>query len=536
MQYDLFSDKPERLVLRDYQAAAQEAVYNDFNSGVRRVLCVMATGLGKTPTFVSFAMREDGRNRRTLMLFGRDKLIDQAAADVRRWSGLGYGVERAEQTAVGMDVPIVLASVQSLISRLHKYPPDAFDLIVADEAHHSLSDTWQRIITHFTKARLAGFTATGFRGDKLELGGLYDKISCEYNLKWGVANGHLCPLEAETLPVDIPVESKTLTDEDGDKAVTPYLEALANALKATALNRQVIAFLPLRKTSRAFADISRQLGFNAWHVEGGMKGLDGIFNEFRHAGQGSMLCNSRLCIEGYNCPPIDCVANFTPTNSLVDYCQKIGRGTRLHEGKGSLYIPDVLWHSAKHNLCHPAQLFAETKEVAEAMTRAADSGGVKNLDQLYNEAERQLLASREAKLAEELQSYRGRSSQKFDPVVYGLSMLNDSLIKWEPSFAWEKADVTEGQAQLLKKNGVVVGGMSKGFASELITEIVNRRSKNLCSVKQMKALLKFGYANAPQMTFDEARTVLDTEMPKRQKAWDKSRRYQAYKKRMEAQK
>ena len=57
-----------------------------------------------------------------------------------------------------------------------------------------------------------------------------------------------------------------------------------------------------------------------------------------------------------------------PTKGRSLYCQMVGRGTRLSPGKDHLLLLDFLWHTEKHELCHPASLICENEEVAQKMT------------------------------------------------------------------------------------------------------------------------------------------------------------------------
>ena len=65
---------------------------------------------------------------------------------------------------------------------------------------------------------------------------------------------------------------------------------------------------------------------------------------------------------------VDCVIVLRPTKVRSLYSQMVGRGTRLCEGKSHLLLLDFLWHTERHELCHPADLICEKKEVARKMT------------------------------------------------------------------------------------------------------------------------------------------------------------------------
>ena len=83
-----------------------------------------------------------------------------------------------------------------------------------------------------------------------------------------------------------------------------------------------------------------------------------------------------LLTEGWDCPSVDCVIVLRPTKVRGLYCQMVGRGTRLCEGKKDLLLLDFLWHTERHELCRPAHLICESPEVAEKMTENIAAAGM----------------------------------------------------------------------------------------------------------------------------------------------------------------
>ena len=71
----------------------------------------------------------------------------------------------------------------------------------------------------------------------------------------------------------------------------------------------------------------------------------------------NVLCNSMLLTEGWDCPSVDCIIVLRPTKVRSLYSQMVGRGTRLSPGKTELLLLDFLWHTERHELCHPASYF-----------------------------------------------------------------------------------------------------------------------------------------------------------------------------------
>ena len=125
-----------------------------------------------------------------------------------------------------------------------------------------------------------------------------------------------------------------------------------------------MVFLPLVKTSQKFRDILNDHGFRAAEVNGDSQDRAEVLEAFDR-GDYNVLCNSMLLTEGWDCPSVDCVVVLRPTKVRSLYCQMVGRGTRLSPGKDHLLLLDFLWHTERHELCHPASLICQDEEVAK---------------------------------------------------------------------------------------------------------------------------------------------------------------------------
>lgn len=117
-----------------------------------------------------------------MILAHRGELLQQAADKLERTSGLKCAVEKAEQTCLGEWYRVTVGSVQTLMrqKRLAQFPPNYFQTIIIDEAHHAISDSYQSILEHFPDANVLGVTATPDRGDKQNLGRVFDSLAYEY--------------------------------------------------------------------------------------------------------------------------------------------------------------------------------------------------------------------------------------------------------------------------------------------------------------------------------------------------------------------
>lgn len=99
---------------------------------------------------------------RVLILAHRGELLEQAADKLQRSTGLVSAVEKAESTCLDSWYRVVVGSVQTLQrpARLERFPRDYFGTIIIDEAHHSITDGYRRILDYFGSAKVLGVTAT----------------------------------------------------------------------------------------------------------------------------------------------------------------------------------------------------------------------------------------------------------------------------------------------------------------------------------------------------------------------------------------
>ena len=187
--------------LRPYQREAVEAIIKGFGE-FRRQLRVCPTGGGKTIEFAALAGHyQPGK---TLIIAHRDELLEQARDKILRATGITAGIEAAERTA-SLDAPVVVASVQTLIRehRRRRFAPDHFALIVVDEAHHALAESYQRLLGYFEDARVLGVTATPDRGDKRLLGDYFENVAHETTLIDLISGGYLARIRVKTIPLKI---------------------------------------------------------------------------------------------------------------------------------------------------------------------------------------------------------------------------------------------------------------------------------------------------------------------------------------------
>lgn len=211
------------------------------------------------------------------------------------------------------------------------------------------------------------------------------------------------------------VQSGDFKVSDIGTALDPYLEQIAQEMKKYCKDRKTVVFLPLVKTSQKFRDILNANGFKAAEVNGDSKDRAEILKDFEND-KYNVLCNSMLLTEGWDCPSVDCIIVLRPTKVRSLYSQMVGRGTRLCEGKDHLLLLDFLWHTERHELCHPANLICENEEVAKKMTQNLETMASSalpedvleaiDIEEAEEQAVSDVVAQREESLAKQLAEMR----------------------------------------------------------------------------------------------------------------------------------
>lgn len=503
--------------LRPYQNKAKAAVLKEWDEGNIKTLLVLPTGTGKTIVFASITEECVRRGERVLILAHRGELLEQAADKLKKATGLGAAVEKAEQSCLGSWFRVVVGSVQTLMreKRLSGFSRDYFDDIIIDEAHHAISDSYQTILRHFDKARVLGVTATPDRGDMKNLGQVFDSLAYEYTLPQAIKEGYLSPIKAVTIPLQldltgVAMQSGDFKASDIDTALDPYLYQIADEMKNYCADRKTVVFLPLVKTSQKFRDILNERGFKAAEVNGESPDRAEILEDF-DKGKYNVLCNSMLLTEGWDCPSVDCVIVLRPTKVRGLYCQMVGRGTRLCEGKENLLLLDFLWHTERHELCRPAHLICESPEVAQKMTEnmADNAGYAVDLEEAEEKAESDVVAQREEALAKTLKEMRTRKRKLVDPLQYEMSIAAEDLSSYVPAFGWECAPPSDKQKNRLEKLGIFPDEIDNaGKAALILDRLEKRRNAGLTTPKQIRLLESKGFLHVGEWSFEQASSMI----------------------------
>jgi len=502
--------------LRPYQAEARDAILHQWSVGNKKTLLVLPTGCGKTVVFASVAEDRVKKGGRVLIMAHRGELLEQAADKLKSVTGLESVLEKAESTSLGSSVPVTIGSVQSLAQpkRLERFQADYFTDIVVDEAHHCLSDSYQRVLEHFPSANILGVTATPDRGDQRNLGKYFDSKAYEYAMSQAIRDGYLCPVKAQLIPLELDIGAVGISNGDyavGEigSALDPYLEQIAQEMMHYCKGRKTVVFLPLVATSKKFCDLLNKYGLRAAEVNGNSEDRSEILERFEQ-NQFDVLCNSMLLTEGWDCPSVDCVVVLRPTKVRSLYQQMVGRGMRLCEGKDHLLLLDFLWMTDRHDLCRPSALISKDENIAKRMDERLVSGeGEYDLLEAEEEAEKDVLREREEALARELHEMRRRKRKLVDPLQYAMSIAAEDLANYVPTFAWEMAPPSEKQIQFLENRGIFAETVQNaGMASMIIDRLKRRQDEGLATPKQIRCLERYGFLQVGTWRFEDASKMI----------------------------
>lgn len=344
---------------RPYQTKCGEANLADYDNGVRRMINVMATGAGKTICFARlkelFKSRLPGQ---MLVLAHTDELVHQNADKMQDVNPhLKVSVEMGEEKA-DPNADIISGSVQSLgrlgTKRLEKFNRETVDKVVVDEAHHSTTDAYGRVLdwsgclVDGSDKLLVGVTATPQRPDGVALEDTYEKISYVYSLRQAISDGWLVRLRGfrattETKLDDVEVHNGDFVKSQLVRAVNSPRrnEQVVKTWQKLGEGRRTVVYTVDIEHAKDMAEEFKKNGIAAEAIWG--EDPDRKTKLERHrSGELTVLCNCSVLVEGYDDPAISCIVLARPTTSPVLLAQMVGRGTRLFPGKVDCIVIDVV--------------------------------------------------------------------------------------------------------------------------------------------------------------------------------------------------
>lgn len=363
---------------RYYQRIAINKTVEAIAKGQKRILLVMATGTGKTFTAFQIIHRlyKSGSKKKILYLADRNILIDQTMQnDFKPFQKVMTKVENRNMDSSYEIYMSLYHQLRSSEAQIYKqFKPDFFDLIIVDECHRSSArddSNWHEILTYFNSATQIGMTATPKETNDVSNINYFGEPIYTYSLKDGIEDGFLAPYKVIKVSLDKDLEGyrpeKGKLDEDGyeveDKEYTVHdfdrtividertqavAKRITEYLKATDRYSRTIVFcvdtehaLRMRNAlANENADMMQQnpsyvVRITSNDMEGKNK-LDDFIDA--NTTYPVIATTSKLLSTGVDTKTVKVIALDEDIQSMTEFKQIIGRGTRLYESKGKEYF------------------------------------------------------------------------------------------------------------------------------------------------------------------------------------------------------
>ncbi|MFI6995767.1 EcoAI/FtnUII family type I restriction enzme subunit R [Nonomuraea wenchangensis] len=405
---DYFDDGSGRQP-RYYQRNAINATVEAIAKGQDRLLLVMATGTGKTYTAFQAIWRlwKAGRMRRVLYLADRNVLIDQTMVnDFRPFNGAMAKLSTASKTIeaassgggrrVDSSYEIYLSLYQAITGPeerqklFREFSPGFFDLIVVDECHRGSADedaAWREILEYFSSAVQIGMTATPKETKYVSNMNYFGQPIYSYSLKQGIQDGFLAPYKVVNVHLDVDVDGyrppKGKTDRNGElipdriygssdmdrtlvidertrlvaKRITEFLKE-GNAR----FHKTIVFCIDQEHAGRmrqALVNENPDLAANdrryVMRITGNDRdGQDQLGNFIDPETTFPVLVTtSRLLSTGVDVQTCRLIVLDRPIESMTEFKQILGRGTRIHEDSHKYYFTLMDFRGATRHFADP---------------------------------------------------------------------------------------------------------------------------------------------------------------------------------------
>lgn len=354
------------LKLRPYQVDALRAIKAKYDQGITRQLVALPTGTGKTVLFASLPSYFPHFGK-MLVLAHTEELVDQAVKSIHAWNpSLNVGKEMAEHKCSPF-AHVVVGSVPTLgraeSSRIYKFDRSLFNIIVIDEAHHSVASTYLRICQYFglltfdNRKLLLGVTATPNRSDDKGLNHVFQDITYEMGIRKAIEDGWLVDLKGYRINSAVSLDDVETRDGDfvaGSLARTVNTE-LRNELIVKywyeyAQQRQTVIFCATIQHAKELAAAFQKRAVPAEAVWGDDADRKRKLEEHRNK-KIRIITNCMVLKEGYDDWQVSCIVMARPTMSQLLFAQMIGRGTRIPKDVGNLLAARAAGHPLEKEDC-----------------------------------------------------------------------------------------------------------------------------------------------------------------------------------------
>lgn len=365
---------------RYYQQIAINRTVEAIAKGQKRILLTMATGTGKTYTAFQIIYRlwKSGTKKRILFLADRNALIDQTKrGDFRHFKDKMTVIKNKQ---IDKSFEIYLALYQGLTNydedkdAYREFSKDFFDLIVIDEAHRGSAaedSAWREILDYFSNATHIGLTATPKETKEVSNTEYFGEPIYTYSLKQGIEDGFLAPYKVIRVGLNIDlegwrpelgqkdthgntIEDKKYNPKDYDRNLVIYQRSETVAKKITEylkkhdrFDKTIVFCIDIEHASRMRsalanenADLVKENSKYVMQITGdneeGKRELDNFINpQERYP---VIATTSKLMTTGVDAQTCKLIVLDSNINSMTEFKQIIGRGTRINEEYGKTFF------------------------------------------------------------------------------------------------------------------------------------------------------------------------------------------------------
>ena len=376
---------------RYYQELAVNNVMAAIAKDEKRALLTLATGTGKT--FIAFQIawklfksrwnkqRDGKRTPRILFLADRNILANQAFLDFGAFSDDALVRINPSEISKKGEVPkngsVFFTIFQTFMSGADgkpyfgEYEKDFFDFVIIDECHRGGANdesSWRDILNHFDSAVHLGLTATPKRDDNVDTYDYFGEPVYVYSLKEGIQDGFLTPFKVKRIQTTIDEyvytpddevldgeveEGHVYTENDFNKKIV--IEArerkrVQDMLAAINQNEKTLVFCANQAHAAMIRDLINQeadstaIDYCVRVTANDGKIGDTYLNRFKDNEKllPTILTTSQKLTTGVDALNVRNIVLLRPINSMIEFKQIIGRGTRLFEGKHYFTIVDFV--------------------------------------------------------------------------------------------------------------------------------------------------------------------------------------------------
>ena len=378
------------MIPRYYQKLAVQRAIGAIADGNKRVLLTLATGTGKT--FIAYQIvrkllnlkwRVDGKEQQPKVLFLADRniLVDQAINTFNTIEKQIVKVDGKEIKKRNGVVPSAAnvyfaiyqaitggANNDEILEYYKQYPKDFFDIIIIDECHRGSANeegSWRRVLEHFEDAVHLGLTATPKRDDNVDTYNYFGQPVYEYSLKEGINDGFLTPYKVKRVRTNL----DEYVYKSGDSVKQGELEK--QQYDQNEFNRTIIIPERIDKIAQSILDLinpmDKTIVFcvdqehalrmrDAINRHKSIRDMDYCVRVTSDEGQRGkekleqfqdndkdipvILTSSQMLTTGVDARNVRNIVLVRNINSMVEFKQIVGRGTRIFEGKDYFTIID----------------------------------------------------------------------------------------------------------------------------------------------------------------------------------------------------